>query len=54
MVIQNRKKPLNYSSIHQTQSLTGFESYIQSIHAGLEGNYKPIEGIFRKLLEDST
>ncbi len=53
MAMQTRKVPLNYSSI-QTQNLLGFENYIQSIHAGLEGNYKLIEGIFKKLLEEST
>ena len=53
MAMQTRKAPLNYNSI-QTQNLPGFENYIQSIHAGVEGNYKPIEGIFKKLLEEST
>ncbi len=53
MAMQTRKAPLNYSSI-QTQNLPGFENYIQSINVGLESNYKPIEGIFKKLLEEST
>lgn len=54
MAMQTRKASLNYSSIHQTQNLPGYENYIQSIHAGIEGNYKPIEGTFKKLLEEST
>ncbi|MBS0352249.1 MAG: Fic family protein [Proteobacteria bacterium] len=53
MAMQAKKAPLNYSSI-QTQNLPEFENYIQSIHAGFEGNYKTIEGIFKKLLEEST
>jgi cell filamentation protein, protein adenylyltransferase len=54
MAMQSRKTPLNYSLIHQTQNLPGFENYIKSIHAGIEGNYKPIKEIFKKLLEEST
>lgn len=54
MAIQAGKAPLNYNSIHQIQNVQGFERYIQSIHAGVEGNYKPIENIFKKLLEESN
>ncbi len=38
MVLQARKAPLNYSSIDQTKNMAGFDKYIESIHAGVEGN----------------
>ncbi len=52
MVLQARKAPLNYSSIDQTKNMAGFDKYIESIHAGVEGNYDPIKRIFMKLIEE--
>lgn len=53
MSMQAKKPPLNYAAIDQTENQQGFEQYILAIHAGLDGNYKPIRGVFRMLLEQS-
>lgn len=53
MTTQAGKSPINFASIDQTKNVEGFKQYIIAIHAGVAGNYKPIEEIFRKLLEQS-
>ena len=54
MAMQAKKPPINYASIDQTQNPEGFSRYILSIHAGLAGNYSPIQAIFKLLMEQST
>jgi cell filamentation protein len=54
MTMQAKKPPINYASIDQTQNPDGFSRYILSIHAGLAGNYSPIQTIFKLLIEQST
>lgn len=54
MTIQANKPPLNFSYIDQTKNENGFKEYILAIHAGVAGNYEPIQNIFRILLEQST
>ncbi len=54
MAMQAKKPPLNYLSIDQTKNQKGFENYILAIHAGVAGNYVPIQKIFKILLEQST
>ena len=54
MAMQAKKPPLNYSAIDQTKNQEGFEKYILAIHAGLEGNYEPIQKIFMLLLEQAV
>lgn len=49
MIMQSKKPPLNFSAIDQTKSLKGFEQYIAAIHAGFDGNYEPIQKIFKLL-----
>lgn len=53
MAMQARKSSLNYSSIDQTKNPEGFKQYILAIHAGVAGDYQPINKVFRQLLEES-
>ena len=53
MVMQANKPPLNFTAIDQTENEQGFKQYILAIHAGVSGNYEPIEKVFRALLEQS-
>ena len=53
MAIQASQPPINFASIDQTENDEGFQQYIMAIHAGVDGNYKPIEEIFKKLLAQS-
>lgn len=53
MAMQARKPPINYQAIDQIHNPEGFSQYILSIHAGMSENYKPIQNIFRLLLEQS-
>lgn len=54
MAMQANKPSLNYTAIDQTQNPDGFSQYILSIHAGIAGNYTPIQKIFKLLIEQST
>ncbi len=54
MVMQANKPPLNFTSIDQTNNEKGFKEYILAIHAGVSGNYEPMQKIFRTLLEQSS
>lgn len=51
MAMQSKKPPLNFSAIDQTENLKGFEQYIAAIHAGFNGEYEPIQKIFKLLIE---
>lgn len=51
MAMQANKPPINYTPIDLTENPQGFEQYILAIHAGMDGNYKPIQHIFEMLLE---
>lgn len=51
MAMQANRPSLNFSAIDKTENEKGFEQYILAIHAGVSGNYKPIQEIFSKLLE---
>ena len=53
MTMQSNSPPLNFSVIDQTNSEKGFKEYISAIHAGVNGNYLPINKIFKTLLEQS-
>ncbi|EKD74382.1 MAG: hypothetical protein ACD_44C00473G0001 [uncultured bacterium] len=54
MAMQAKMPPLNYSPIDQTVNQQGFEEYILAIHAGVGGNYAPIQNIFKVLLEKTV
>jgi cell filamentation protein len=54
MVMQANKPSLNFAAIDKTTNEKGFQQYILAIHAGVSGNYKPIQEIFKKLLKEST
>jgi len=54
MVMQANKPPLNFAAIDKTENEDGFQKYILAIHAGVSGNYEPIQRIFSKLLEQSA
>ena len=45
MVMQANMPPLNFASIDQTKNEEGFKQYILAIHAGLNGDYEPIQKI---------
>ena len=51
MATQSNKPPLNFSAIDKTENEKGFDQYILAIHAGVRGDYKPIQEIFNKLLK---
>jgi len=53
MAMQANRPSLNFAAIDKTENEKGFEQYILAIHAGVSGNYEPIQGIFSKLLEQS-
>lgn len=53
MAIQANRPSLNFAAIDKTEREKGFKEYILAIHAGISGNYEPIQGIFSKLLEQS-
>lgn len=53
MAMQAKKPPLNYLPIDQTENQQGFDQYILAIHAGLSGDYEPIQKIFKVLIEQS-
>ncbi len=53
MAMQANRPPLNYALIDQTKHKQGYDDYILAIHAGLDENYKPMERIFKMLLEQS-
>jgi cell filamentation protein len=53
MAMQANRPPLNYIAIDQTKNQQGFNDYILAIHAGLAGNYEPIQRIFKILLKQS-
>lgn len=53
MAMQAKRQPLNYALIDQTNNMEGFNNYIKAIHAGFNGDYKPITEIFKKLLDQS-
>jgi cell filamentation protein len=53
MAMQANTPPLNFLSIDQTEYATGFKEYILGIHAGVKGDYKPIQKIFKTLIEQS-
>ncbi len=50
-VMQANRPPLNFAAIDKTENDIGFEQYILAIHAGVGGNYNPIQEIFHKLLK---
>lgn len=54
MALQAKKPPLNFIAIDQITNQNGFKDYILAIHAGVSGNYKPMQEIFKKILESST
>lgn len=54
MALQAKKPPLNFSEIDQITNPAGFKDYIVAIHAGVSGNYKPMQEIFKKILESPT
>lgn len=51
MTMQSDRAPLNYSPIDLTKNEGGFNAYILAIHAGFNGDYKPIQKIFSELLK---
>lgn len=53
MAMQAKKPPLNFGLIDQTKHHNNFGEYIMAIHAGLDGNYEPMQNIFIKLLGQS-
>jgi len=53
MAIQANRPSLDFTIIDQFKNKEGFEKYIEGIHAGFSGDYKPIENIFCNLLEQS-
>lgn len=53
MAMQSNRPPLNFATIDKTENEKGFQEYILAIHAGVSGNYEPIQRIFSKLLEQS-
>jgi cell filamentation protein len=53
MAMQANRPSLNYAAIDQTNNQQGFEDYILAIHAGLGGDYVPIQRIFEILLKQS-
>ncbi len=52
MSMQASEPPLDYTSIDQTKNKNGFKKYILAIHAGVGGNYEPIQEIFKMLLKN--
>ncbi len=54
MAMQANRPPLNFSAIDQTTNSQGFQQYIYAIHAGVLGDDKPIQEVFKTLLEQST
>jgi len=50
MGLQAERPPLDFTPIDQTVDYEGFKNYILAIHAGFEGNYMPIQKIFRNIL----
>lgn len=50
MVMQAQRPPLDFNYINRTKNEEGFKQYITAIHAGVRGNYKPMEKIFLALL----
>lgn len=54
MAMQANRPSINFSGIDKTENEKGFEQYIRAIHTGVGGDYKPIQDIFKKLLEQST
>lgn len=50
ITMQAKQPPLNFSLIDQTKDNNNFNEYILAIHAGLKGDYTPMENIFKKLL----
>lgn len=53
MSMQAKKPPLNFGLIDQTVNHNNFSQYIMAIHAGLNGNYEPMQDIFNRLLGQS-
>ncbi len=53
MALQAKKPPINYSLFDQIDNSRGFTQYIEAIHEGLNGNYEPIQMLFKKLIEQS-
>jgi len=51
MVMQAGRPSLDFTSIEQIAHEPGFKNYILAIHAGHDGNYKPIQAIFSSLIE---
>ncbi len=54
MVMQVNMPPLNFYLIDQTENTEGFKQYVLAIHAGVNGDYEPIQKIFRTLLTQSA
>lgn len=53
MAMQADYPALNFSPIDKTETMRGFNKYIEAIHHGFNGNYEPIKKIFSKILEAS-
>lgn len=53
MALQAGAPPLNFRAIDQTIFPEGYGNYILAIHAGVDKNYEPMQGIFKKILEQS-
>jgi len=53
MALQAGKPLLDFSAIDQTICLEGFNAYIQAMHSGHAGDYRPMKNIFREILETS-
>ena len=51
MVMQAKRPSLDYSPIDQTKNEKGFNEYIAAIHSGVDGDYEPIQKLFKKMLE---
>lgn len=52
MAIQSNKPLLSFTSISQISHPDGFRKYIHAIHAGVNEEYKPIQQIFKSLLQN--
>ncbi len=50
MVMQAQRPPLDFNYIDKTKNENGFKQYVAAIHAGVSGDYKPMEKIFLALL----
>lgn len=51
MALQAQQPPLDFSVIDQTNNPLEFKNYIEAIHRGQARDYKPMEMIFKKILE---